>query len=126
MATGTVKWFNDAKGYGFIAPDEGGKDLFVHHSNIAGDGFRPWPRMRRSSTSLERARKARRRRTSLRSRRSERGPRRAAGRGPRRDPRASERGSTAIGGEEKIEMEGEVLEAFPSGMFRVGSTTATS
>ncbi len=40
MASGTVKWFNDAKGYGFITPDEGGKDLFVHHSNIAGNGFR--------------------------------------------------------------------------------------
>ena len=40
MATGTVKWFNDAKGYGFIAPDEGSKDLFVHFSNIAGDGFK--------------------------------------------------------------------------------------
>ncbi|HEX6663045.1 MAG TPA: cold shock domain-containing protein [Gaiellaceae bacterium] len=40
MATGTVKWFNDAKGYGFISPEEGAKDLFVHHSNIAGNGFK--------------------------------------------------------------------------------------
>jgi cold shock protein len=40
MATGTVKWFNDDKGFGFITPDEGSKDLFVHHTGISGDGFK--------------------------------------------------------------------------------------
>ena len=40
MITGTVKWFNDAKGYGFITPENGSKDCFVHHTAIKADGFR--------------------------------------------------------------------------------------
>jgi cold shock protein len=40
MATGKVKWFNDAKGFGFITPDDGGKELFAHHTNVQMSGFK--------------------------------------------------------------------------------------
>ena len=53
MTNGTVKFFNDAKGFGFITPDEGGKDLFVHHTAINADGFRTLQENQRVSFETE-------------------------------------------------------------------------
>ena len=67
MATGTVKWFNDAKGYGFITPDEGSKDLFVHLTGIAGSGFKSLAEGARVEYEAREGRRAPRRSTSARS-----------------------------------------------------------
>jgi len=53
MATGIVKWFSDDKGFGFITPDEGGRDLFVHHTGIQSDGYRSLPEGARVSYEAE-------------------------------------------------------------------------
>ena len=53
MPTGTVKWFSDDKGFGFITPDEGSRDLFVHHSGINADGYRTLPEGARVSYEEE-------------------------------------------------------------------------
>lgn len=52
MATGIVKWFNDAKGFGFITPDDGGKDLFAHFSEIQGNGFKSLQEAQRVSFTV--------------------------------------------------------------------------
>ena len=58
MATGTVKWFNDAKGYGFITPDDGGEDLFAHFSAIKMDGFKTLKQGQRVTFDLKEGEKA--------------------------------------------------------------------
>jgi CspA family cold shock protein len=53
MSTGTVKWFNESKGFGFITPSEGGADVFVHFSAIVGDGFRTLAEGQKVSFQIE-------------------------------------------------------------------------
>jgi CspA family cold shock protein len=65
MPQGTVKWFSDEKGYGFISPDEGGEDLFVHHTGISGSGFKSLEEGEKVSYEATVARRACRQRTLL-------------------------------------------------------------
>ena len=67
MAEGTVKWFNADKGYGFIAPDDGTADVFVHHSAIQADGFRSLQDNQRVAYTAGRGPKGPRQRKSARS-----------------------------------------------------------
>jgi cold shock protein len=57
MAQGTVKWFNEDKGFGFIAPDEGSKDVFVHYSEIRGNGYRTLAENQRVQFDIEQGNK---------------------------------------------------------------------
>jgi CspA family cold shock protein len=110
MATGTVKWFNSEKGYGFITPDEGGKDLFVHFSAIQGSGYK----------SLDEGAKV-----EYEAQEGEKGPQAAnvsvvvpATTHPSA-PSKKGRGGTIAQKEEKVEMTGEIVEALRNGMFRI-------
>mgnify|MGYP002779064766 CR=1 FL=1 len=101
MPEGVVKWFSAEKGYGFITPDDGGKDLFVHFSEIQGSGYR----------NLEEGQ-----RVSYEAQEGPKGPQASSG-SRSRNPRSETLGTKQK--EEAIEVEGEVTEALPNTMFRV-------
>ncbi len=121
MAEGTVKWFNDAKGFGFIEPAEGSKDLFVHHSNIAGDGFKSLPEGAKVTFEAREGAKGPEA-TNVARRLVVRSPASVAA-SVASDAAPShqrEQGRCAIAvKEEKIEMEGEITEALRNRMFRL-------
>ena len=97
MATGVVKWFSDEKGFGFITPDDGGQDAFVHFSAIQGDGFRTLAEGAKVEYELGE---------------SPKGPQAT-------NVRSDLRTRSGLAKEEKVEFEGEVVEALPNAMFRV-------
>ena len=120
MAEGTVKWFNDAKGYGFITPAEGSKDLFVHHSGIAGDGFKSLPEGAKVSYRAPRGPEGPGGDQRLRRRVVERRLPVAAQRprAPSSSPSRRKEAAIAVK-EEKLEMEGEITESLRNRMFRI-------
>ena len=114
MATGTVKWFNDDKGFGFITPDESGKDLFVHHSAIQGHGFKSLTEGAKVQYDSEQVPRAPRPRTSRRSRG---GQAKSAGgcmRAPSRRLATSYRASTTPGCDARVPYSGSVTSTAPN------------
>jgi len=117
MATGTVKWFNADKGYGFITPDEGGKDLFVHFSAIQGSGYRSLA----EGAKVEFEAQAGRQGPPGRKREPPRvgSPLRRRASARRLHAHIERKEALIAQKEDKVEMTGEIVEALRNGMFRI-------